>query len=217
MAWKLDNPLYSLADDQENKATIETWQREKHGGLWESNNRLPYPVTFLIGLIIVTAFLVTKPIWGQRPSAELYAPMVELMDSPEVQQKATKEEKMAYLTERAMEIHKSAADTRLPGLLERHPISWEDLQLAAPHIREIKSANGPYGLESYTVVGDQVVLGNFEGSYRPDGLRERTQPWWDKGYTIDLLYVSYFVITMVLVCKRLPHFTQKPDMSKAVK
>jgi len=67
------------------------------------------------------------------------------------------------------------------------------------------------------VVGDQVVLGNFEGSYRPDGLRERTQPWWDKGYTIDLLYVSYFIITMVLVCKRLPHFTQKPDMSKAVK
>ena len=130
---------------------------------------------------------------------------------------ATKQEKMAYLTKRAMEVHEASSDSRLPGLLERHPISWEDLQLAAPHIREIEASGSSYGLESYTVVGDQVVLGNFEGSYRPDGLRERTQPWWDKGYTIDLFYVSYFVIAMVIVCKRLPHFSQKPDMSKATK
>ncbi len=206
-----------MSDEQTNKATIALWEKEKHGGLWAANSRLPFPLTILIALTITTAFLVTMPIWGQRPSALLYAPMVDLMDTPEVQQKATPEEKMAYLTTRAMEVHKAASDSRLPGLLERHPIRWDDLQLAAPHIREIQSSNSTYGLESYTVVGDQVVLGNFEGSYRADGKRERTQPWWDKGYTIDLFYVTYFVITMVFVCKRLPHFSQKPDMSKVAK
>lgn len=214
MAWKMDSPLYSLADEEENRTAIQRWEAERHGGLWEGNNRLPYPVTFLLGLIIVTAFLVTMPIWGQRPTAELYAPMAEKMDSPEVQALATPEEKMAFLTRYAMEVHKTSADSRLPGLMERHPISWLDLQLAGPEIREIATGKGNYGLESYNVIGDQVVLANFEGKYRPDGLRTRTQPWWDKGYTIDLFYVSYFIIVMVLVIKRLPHFTSKPNMAK---
>lgn len=215
MGWKLDNPLYTMSDDETNRRILADWGSEKHGGLWEGNNRLPYPITFLIALIILTAFMITMPIWGQRPSAELYAPMVALMDSPEVQALPTSQEKMAFLTKKAMESHEKAADSRLPGLLERHPIIWEDLQLIAQQVREIQSSGGPYGLESYTIVGDQVVLGNFEGSYREDGRRERTQPWWDKGYTIDLFYVTYFVLTMLIVIKRLPHFTQKPDMTKA--
>ena len=215
MAWKMDNPLYTMSDDRTNEVTIAEWEAEKHGGLWEGNNRLPYPLTFLMALIIFTAFMVTMPIWGQRPSAELYAPMVAAMDSAEIQKLATPKEKMAALTERAMAAHKQAKDSRLPGLLERHPIQWEDLQLIAPKVREIQSANTGYGLESYNIVGDQVVLGNFEGSYRDDGKRQRTQPWWDKGYTIDVFYVSYFVIAMVIVCKRLPHFSKKPNMSKA--
>ena len=215
MAWKFDNPLFSLSDEQENKRALELWETEKHGGVWEGNNRLPLPLTFLLGLIIVTAFLVTMPIWGQRPSALLYAPMVAIMDSPEVQALPTKEEKMRYLTQKAMEVHKASSDSRLPGLLERHPIQWEDLKLIADQVREIQSAKGPYGLDSYSVLGDHLVLANFEGSWRPDGLRTRTQPWWDKGYTIDVFYVSYFVIVMVLVIKRLPHFTRKPDMTKS--
>ena len=216
MAWKMDNPLYCLADEEETRKNLELWEAEKPGGLWEGNNRLPYPLTWLIALIILTAFMITMPIWGQRPTAELYAPMVELMDSPEVQKLATGPEKIAYLTERAMEVHKNADDSRLPGLLERHPISWEDLQLAAPGIREIVAGGGgTYGPESFNVIGDQVVLANFTGSWRPDGKRERVQPWWDKGFTIDLFYVSYFVLAMVIVVKRLPHFSQKPDMSKA--
>lgn len=215
MGWKFDNPLHSISDDDTNRRVLAEWGAEKHGGLWEGNNRLPYPITFLIGLIVLTAFMITMPIWGQRPSAELYAPMVALMDSPEVQALASPQEKMAYLTKKAMEAHEKAADSRLPGQLERHPIIWEDLQLIAKQVREIQSAGGSYGLESYTIVGDQVVLGNFEGSYRADGKRERTQPWWDKGYTIDVFYVSYFILAMLIVIKRLPHFTQKPDMSNA--
>lgn len=210
MAWKLDNPLYSLADEEENRQALEKWQAERHGSLWEGNNRLPFPVTFLIALIIVTAFLMTMPIWGQRPTAQLYAPMVSLMDSPEVQQMSSNEERIAYLTAEAKKAYESMPDSRLPGLLDRHPITWEDLQLMAPAIRELQSAGGPYGLDEYTVVGDQVVLANFEGNWREDGKRERKQPWWDKGMLIDLFYVSYFVIAMTIVCKRLPHFSQKP-------
>jgi len=216
MAWKMDNPLYSMTDEEENRKTIKLWESSKMGGLWEGNNRLPYPFTWLIALIILTAFMLTMPIWGQRPSAELYAPMVELMDSPEVQQLATGPEKMAFLTERAMEAHKGAKDSRLTGMLDRHPIMWEDLQLAAPAIREIAAGGGgTYGLESFNVIGDQVVLGNFTGSFRPDGKRERVQPWFDKGFVIDMFYVSYFVLAMIIVCKRLPHFSNKPDMSKS--
>lgn len=215
MAWKFDNPLFSLSDEQENKRALELWETEKHGGVWEGNNRLPLPLTVLLGLIIVTAFLVTMPIWGQRPSALLYAPMVALMDSPEVQALPTKEEKMRYLTQKTMEAHKASSDSRLPGLLERHPIQWDDLKLIADQVREVQSSKGPYGLDSYSVLGDRLVLANFEGSWRPDGLRTRTQPWWDKGYTIDVFYVSYFVIVMVLVIKRLPHFSRKPDMTKS--
>ncbi len=217
MAWKMDNPLYSLADEEENKKAIQRWEAEKFGGLWSGNNRLPFPMTILIGLIVVTAFLVTMPIWGQRPTAELYWPMVEIMDSPQVQALRTNEQKMEFLCRHARETHvASGHDSRLPGLIDRQcpSLTWYDLKLIAPQIREIAAAGGPYGLESYNVIFDQVVLANFEGAYRPDGLRERTQPWWDKGYTIDVFYVTYFVIVMILVIKRLPHFTQKPNMKK---
>lgn len=216
MAWKMDNPLYSLADEEENKIAIQKWESEKHGGLWEGNNRLPFPITFLLGLIILTAFMVTMPIWGMRPTAELYWPMVEMMDSPQVQALKTNEEKMAFLTRHAREVHSRGHDSRLPGLIDRQApsLTWYDLQLIAPQIREIAAAGGPYGLESYNVIYDQVVLANFEGEYRADGLRHRTQPWWDKGYTIDLFYVSYFILAMLIVCKRLPHFSQKPNMKK---
>ncbi|HHM05756.1 MAG TPA: hypothetical protein ENJ19_08430 [Gammaproteobacteria bacterium] len=215
MGWKFDNPLYSLADEEENKRNLALWEEEKYGGLWEGNNRLPYPLTYLIGLVILTAFLITMPIWGQRPTVALYAPMVDLMDSPEVQRMKSPEEKMAYLTQRAMEVMEASDDSRLPGLLERHPIGWYDLQLIADQVREIQSAGGPHGLDEYNIVGDQVQLSNYEGNVRPDGVRERKQPWWDRGFTIDVFYVSYFCLAMVLVCKRLPHFSQKPDMSKA--
>lgn len=215
MAWKFDNPLYSLADEEENKRSIALWEAERHGDLWAANNRLPFPLTLLIALIILTAFMMTMPLWGQRPTVELYAPMVAKMDSPEVQKMASDKERIAYLTAEAMKEHEQAKDSRLTGLLERHPIEWVDLQLMAPAIREIQSANTGYSLASYTVVGDQVVLANFEGNRRADGKPERTQPWFDRGMVIDMFYVSYFVITMLIVCKRLPHFSQKAKPRKA--
>lgn len=207
MAWKFDNPLYSLADEREQQEVLKMWEEEKLGGLSSGNNRLPFPFTFLIALIILTAFLITMPIWGQRPTAALYTDYVTLMNSPEVQKMESPEQKMLYIS---TEAYRMAPDSRAKGQLERHPIDWDDLQLIAPQIIELQQKT-PY-LEDYSVVGDRVVLANFEGNFRDDGTRERTQPWWDKGYTIDVFYVSYFIIAMIIVIKRLPHFSKKPKL-----
>ena len=211
MGFKFDQPLYSLSDEQEQKEILALWESEKHGGLWEGNNRLPFPLTFLIALVILTAFMITMPIWGQRPTAQDFANHVKLMDSPEVQRLATPEEKMKYVANAAYQM----ADNRTKGNLERHPITWDDLLNIAPQIKEIQAGKGKYPLDNYTVLGDRIVLANFEGNIRPDGLHERKQPWWDIGFTIDVFYVSYFILTVFLIVKRLPHFSRKPDMSKA--
>jgi hypothetical protein len=212
MGWKFDQPLFSLSDEQEQKEIIEMWENEKHGGLSEGNNRLPMPMVFLMALIILTAFMITMPIWGQRPNAENYKDFVAMMDSPEVQRLATPEEKMKYISQRAYDM----ADARNKAALERHPITWDDLLNIAPGIKEIQSG-GKYPLNWYSVMGDRLVLANFEGAWvNVDGktVRTRLQPWWDVGYTIDVFYVSYFVLTMILVVKRLPHFSRKPNIGR---
>jgi len=210
MGWKFDQPFYSLSDEQEQKEMIEMWEAERHGGLWEANNRLPMPLVLLIGLIILTAFMVTMPIWGQRPTAAIYTDYVALMDSPEVQRLATPEEKIAYIEQRAMDM----GDDRRKGDLERHPITWDDLLNIAPGIKELQ-AGGEYPLNWYTVLGDRLVLANFEGEWTTVNgkvVRTRVQPWWDQGYTIDVFYVAYFIIVMMFVIKRLPHFSRKPNL-----
>ena len=210
MGWNFDKPLYCMSSEEEQNEMIRQWESEKHGGLWEGNNRLPYPMTFLIGLIILTAFMITMPIWGQRPTADIYLEMVNHMNDPEIQALATPEEKY----KRLYDIAYGKADGRTQGALERHPITYDDLLNIAPSIIEAQKS-GVYPLDNYNVVGDRILLANFEGNTRADGKKERIQPWWDKGYTIDVFYVAYFCLTMVLVCKRLPHFSRKPNMANA--
>ena len=223
MGFKMDQPLYSLSDEAEQQQILEAWGSEKYGNLSAGNNRIPFPLTFLMALIILTAFMITQPIWGQRPNAETYEDYVKLMDSPEVQRLATGEEKIKYIADAAYQM----GDSKRKGELERHPLSWIDLQNVAPAIKEVMAGNGKYPLNNYNVLGNRIQLANFEGNFVGDSKftngpgggrtthRERIQPWWDMGYTIDVFYVTYFCLTMVLVIKRLPHFSRKPDMSKA--
>ena len=157
--------------------------------------------------------MITMPIWGQRPNAQNYVEHIKLMNSPEIAALATNAEKMKRIDQIAMERAVASGDGRQVGALERHPITYDDLQNFAPAIIEAQRA-GKYPLDNYNVLGDTISLANFEGNFRPDGKRERIQPWWDKGYTIDVFYVAYFIIVMVLVVKRLPHFTVKPNMSE---
>lgn len=205
MAWRFDNPLVSLADDEQNKKAMAVWEGESLGGLTEDNNRLPQPVVWLLGLTIVTAFLVTAPLWGQRPQAAIYKDYVAMMDSPEVQKLDGDAAKMAYIV-------KNAPDSKYKGLQERHPVTMDDLRMIKDQIVELE--NSGKDLEEWTVVGDKVVLANFEGEKRADGSKIRKQPSWDPGYTIDVFYVIYFCVAVMIVVKRLPHFNIQPTHHK---
>lgn len=204
MAWNFDKPLYSLADESQNAAARRTWEGESLGGITEDNNRLPQPVVWLLAATIVTAFLITFPLWGQRPSAAIYSEYVQLMDSPEVQAIADDKGKMEYIV-------KNVKDAKYKALQDRHPLEMDDLRMVKDQIIELDRQG--VDLEEYTIIGPHVVLANFEGNWKPDGTRERKQPWWDKGYTIDIFYVAYFCIAVVIVIKRLPHFSWQPDHS----
>jgi hypothetical protein len=45
---------------------------------------------------------------------------------------------------------------------------------------------------------------------KADGTPERKQPWWDRGYTIDIFYVIYFFTMVIVLIKRLPPSTWQP-------
>jgi len=206
MAWTFDKPLFSLADEEQNKKAMQVWEGESLGGLTEDNNRLPQPVVWLLGLTIVTAFLVTAPLWGQRPQAAIYKDYVALMDSPEVQKLETDPEKMDYIV-------KNAPVTKYKALQERHPLTMDDLRMIKDQVVELE--NSGKDLEEFTVVGNKVVLANFEGEFKPGTTEKiRKQPSWDPGYTIDVFYVIYFCISVIIVVKRLPHFTVQPTHHK---
>ena len=208
MAWKFDNPLFSLTTEDQNARAKEVWEGESLGGITEDNNRLPRPVVWLLLLTIVTAFLVTAPLWGQRPQAAIYAEYIAMMDSPEVQAIQDDAGKMAHIVQSV-----KAKGSKYEALQDRHPVEMDDLRVIKDKVVELENAG--VDLEEYTVIGDQVVLANFEGNLKADGTKTRKQPWWDKGYTIDIFYVSYFCIAVMIAVKRLPNHEWQPDHSKS--
>lgn len=209
MAWKFENPLYSLTTEDQNARARDTWENESLGGIMEDNNRLPRPVVWLLMLTILTAFLITFPLWGQRPSAAIYSDYVAMMDSQEVQAIQDDAGKMAHI----VQMVKSKPDNKYEALQERHPLDMDDLRIIKDKVIELQ--NSDVDLEEYTVVGDKVVLANFEGNPKADGTKTRKQPWWDKGYTIDIFYVSYFCLAVMIAVKRLPNHEWQPDHTKA--
>jgi hypothetical protein len=201
MTWTFDTPLVTLSDSTTVQKAEALWEAESLGGLTEDNNPVQFPVVLLVGLTVLTAFAITFPLWGQRPTAALYERYVNSMDKPEVL--AAKDDEAAMQIIVAMN-----KGTRDDALLMRHPVTMDDLRLIRPQIQELEAKG--VDLHDYTVVGANVVLANFEGNYRPDGTRIRQQPWWDKGYTIDIFYLSAFFLGVFLVVKRLPPTTWEP-------
>ena len=207
MAFNFEKPLYTLSFPEENKKDQALWEAESLGGITEDNNRLPVPVVWLLLLTVLTAFAITFPLWGQRPNAGLYADYVRAMNTPEIM--AIQDDKAAMA--RIVETNKGKShNTRMDydGLLARHPVTMDDLRIVKPQI-EALMAKG-VDLEEYTVVGDRVVIANFEGNYKENGARERKQPWWDKGYLIDVFYVTMFFIGATMVIKCLPPSSWQP-------
>ena len=201
MSWNFSKPLVTLCDAATNEADKALWEKEDLGGITEDNRRMPMPVVLLVALTVLTAFAITFPLWGQRPNAAIYAGYVKAMNTPEVM--AIQDDDAAM---------KKIVQMNLGGpydaLLERHPLSMNDLRIIKPEIEELMAKGAD--LEEYNVVGDHVVLANFEGNKKADGTPERKQPWWDKGYTIDIFYVIYFFTMVIILIKRLPPSTWQP-------
>ena len=212
MAWKFDRPLVTLSTDEENERAKVLWESESLGGMTEDNSRTPVPVVYLVVLTVITAFLMTFPLWGQRPNAAIYAEYVNLMNTPEIMAIADDTVAMAKIVQMSKGIQQATptgpSKWNYDALRDRHPVTMDDMRMIKPEI-EALMAKG-VDLEDYTVVGDQVVFANFEWNYRADGSQERKQPWWDKGYTIDVFYLSMFFIGVTIVVKCLPHYSWQP-------
>jgi hypothetical protein len=208
MAWRYDTPLFSLSDEEQNENARRLWEAEGLGGITEDNNRLPRPVVWLLGLTIISAFLMTFPLWGSRPTAAIYAEYVALMDSPEIVAVQNSEGDAAAMAKIVQTVRDRGSEWRAHQ--ERHPLSMDELRLIKSQIIELQSASSSIALDEYSVVGDQVLLANFEGNWKADGTRERKQPWWDKGYTIDIFYVTYFCLAVLIAVKRLPNYRWQP-------
>jgi len=84
MAWTFNTPMATLSDAPTVQNAEQLWEKESLGGLTEDNNPIPVPVIWLVFLTVCTAFFVTFPLWGQRPTAALYAPFVNAMSDPGV-------------------------------------------------------------------------------------------------------------------------------------
>jgi hypothetical protein len=233
MAFDFRKPLHTLSFVEENKKDQALWEEESLGGITEDNNRLPVPVVWLLLLTVLTAFAITFPLWGQRPNAAIYAEYIRLMNTPEIMAMQDDKAAMARIVQMSKGVHndKHQIEARAKGGVEaphvgesleaemdydalraRHPVSMDDLRIIKPQIQALMAKGSD--LEEYTVVGDRVVIANFEGNYKADGARERKQPWWDKGYTIDIFYVIMFFIGVTMVIKCLPPYSWQPTHKK---
>jgi hypothetical protein len=205
MTWQFDQPLSTLSDKAKNEKDKVLWEAEDLGGITEDNNRVPVPIVWLVFLTVITAFAITFPLWGQRPTAAIYVDYVKAMDNPDIKAAANDKDAMAKL-EAFVKTQPDYAKNE--ALLERHPVTMNDLRMIKPRMESLLAQG--VDMHDYEVVGPDVVLANFEGNYRADGTRIRQQPWWDKGYTIDIFYVIYFFTFVTIVIKRLPPSVWQP-------
>ena len=198
-----------MTSEDQNQKAVELWEAESLGGITEDNNRLPQPVLGLLVLTIITAFLITFPLWGQRPHAAMYEEYIQLMDSPEVKD-LPDDKAMQFIVDKV-----KASNSKWSALQERHPLEMDDLRMIKDQVVELQKQGAR--LDEYTIVGNKVVIANFEGNFIDDKgttRRERVQPWWDKGYTIDIVFILVFCVAVMIAVKRLPPFTFKPDHGK---
>ena len=208
MAWKFDNPLHTLCTDDQNVKAKAVWEGESLGGIKEDNNRLPVPIIGILLLTIVTAFLITFPLWGQRPTAAIYEEYIALMDSPAIQGKSDAEA-MEYIVSQV-----KASGSQWAQMQANHPLEMDDLRLIKDAVIELQRQKAD--LREYTVLGNELVLANFEGNQIMDPntgemRTQRIQPWWDKGYTIDIFFIVFFCLGVMIAVKRLPDYNWEPS------
>jgi len=213
MSWRFDRPLFSLADDEMNKKSQHVWEHESLGGIAENNNPLPRPVITLLLLTFLTAMALTGPLYGQRPNAAIYADYVTLMSSTEVtkvlEDKTISHEQADKQAMHLIEDALSKFESPYTFQRKQHPLSMNQLRGIAPEIIELQTKG--VDLREYNVIGNHLSLANFEGNVKANGERGRVQPFWDKGFTIAVWWFIVFCLAIIIVVKRLPHFSWRPD------
>src|SRR5476651_2341815 len=130
MTWNLDKPLRTMCDEATNEADKVLWEKEDLGGITEDNNRMPIPVVLLVVLTVITAFAVTFPLWGQRPTAAIYVGYIKAMNSPEVM--AIQDDNAAI--KKIMQMNIGGAND---AKLDRHPVTMDDLRIIKPQIEAL--------------------------------------------------------------------------------
>jgi hypothetical protein len=212
MAFTFGRVLQTLSDDDLNKKAVAVWEGETLGGITEDNNRVPQPIVALLILTVFTAFAITFPLWGQRPNAAIYEPYVKAMSDPRIAAITDDTAAMAEIVKQS----KGYEGGKWDALLDRHPVTMDDLRIIRPQIEKLMAQG--VDLSEYNVVGDRVQMANFEGNFIPDGKgglrRERKQPWWDKGYFIDIFFIIFFFTGVTIAIKRLPPSTWQPTHMK---
>src|SRR5512135_1131601 len=131
MTWTFDAPLAGLSDKAKVDKDCVLWEAEDLGSMTEDNNRVPVPIVWLLLLTVLTAFAITFPLWGQRPTAALYVNYVKAMDEPDVKADASDEDAMAKIVAK----YQGGADQ---ALLERHPVTMDDLRIIKPQIEALQ-------------------------------------------------------------------------------
>jgi len=215
MGLRLDRPLYSLTTHDENLTAQHIWEYESLGGIKENNNPVPAPIAVLLAIIVTTAFMLTFPLWGQRPTAALYADYVDLLNTSEVQQVLNNKDLTPHQADdQAMKlIEDRLSHFPSPYAFQRkqHIMTMDHLRYLAPKISKLRESGAD--MEQYSIIGPNIVRQNF---FRlVDGKVVAKQPWWDAGYTIDIFYVIYFFSVVFCLIKGLPPTSWEPDHSKA--
>ena len=150
--------------------------------------------------------------YDREATAAIYAGYVKSMSDPRI---AAIQDDAAAMAE-IVKANKGAEGGKWDALLERHPLSMDDLRIIRPQI-EALMAKGE-DLSEYNVVGDRVQMANFEGNFITDKngelRRERKQPWWDKGYSIDIFFIIFFFTGVTICVKRLPPSSWQPVHNK---
>lgn len=215
MGMRLDRPLYTVTTHDENLTAQAIWENESLGGIKENNNPVPAPIAVLLAIIVTTAFMLTFPLWGQRPTVALYSDYVDLLSSPEVQQVLdSKDLDPVQADNQAMKmIEDRLSQFPSPYAFQRkqHIMTMDHLRYLAPKIVALR--NTGVDMEQYSIIGSDIVKQNF---FRfVDGKIVAKQPWWDAGYTIDVFYVIYFFAVVFFLIKGLPPTSWEPDHTKA--
>lgn len=217
MGIRLDRPFYTVTTHDQNLEAQDIWEGESLGGIKENNRPVPAPIAVLLVLIIMTAFLLTFPLWGQRPTAQIFSDYVDLLNSPAVTKimdnKDLTPQQADKMAMKSIEDRLDQFPSEFTFQRKEHQITMDQLKFIAPQI--IKLRNEGVDLAQYSIIGPDIVKQNFEGNPGPDGQTLRKQPWWDIGYTIDVWYVAYFCIAVFFMVKGLPPISWQPDHTKA--